>query len=42
MMVAELLECNHDIDVVLDGFGDDEITPKTLIRLLAYKNNQNN
>ena len=41
--VAELLECDHNIDVVLDGFGDDdEITPKTLIRSLAYKNNQNN
>jgi len=41
--VAELLECDHNIDEVLDGFGDDdEITPKTLIRSLAYKNNQNN
>ena len=34
---------NNNIDEVLDGFGDDdEITPKTLIRSLAYKNNQNN
>ena len=41
--VAELLECDHNIDEVLDGFGDDdEITPKTLIRSLSYKNNQNN
>lgn len=43
MTVVELLECNHDIDKVLDDFGDDdEITPRTLIRSLAYKNNQNN
>lgn len=41
--VIELLECDHDFDKVLDGFNDDEeITPKTLIRTLAYKNNQNN
>ncbi len=43
MTVAELLECDHDIDKVLEGFDDDEeITPRTLIRSLAYKNNQNN
>ena len=41
--VIELLECDHDFDKVLDGFKEDEeITPKTLIRTLAYKNNQNN
>ena len=43
MTVAELLECDHDIDKVLEGFDDDEeITPRTLIRSLAYKDNQNN
>ena len=43
MTVAELLECDHDIAKVLDGFDDDEeITPRTLIRSRAYKNNQNN
>lgn len=40
--VVELLT-NKNTDKVLDGFDDDEeITPKTLIRSLAYKNNQNN
>lgn len=43
MTVAELLESDNDIDKVLDGFDDyEEITPRTLIRSLAYKNNQNN
>lgn len=38
--VLELLEYNHNIDEVLAGFNDDEeITPKTLIRTMTYKNN---
>lgn len=40
--VLELLENGMEMSAVLDGFtDDDEITPKTLIRSLAYKNNQN-
>ena len=40
--VLELLKNGDDFDAILDGFGDeDEITPKTLIRSLAYKNKQN-
>ena len=46
MTVAKVLESAvyfDDIDKILDGFDDDEeITPRTLIRSLAYKNNQNN
>lgn len=42
LTVVELLERQFDFDLVLDGFGDEEdITTKTLIRSLAYKNNQN-
>ena len=40
LTVLELLENGADFDKVLDGFTDDEeITPKTLIRSIAYKNN---
>lgn len=40
--VAEILG-KYSIKKVLDGFDDeDEITPRTLIRSLAYKNKQNN
>lgn len=40
LTVLELLENGADFDKVLDGFtDDDEITPKTLIRSIAYKNN---
>lgn len=42
LTVLELLENGANLDKVLDGFtDDDEITPKTLIRSLAYKNKQN-
>lgn len=39
--VVELLEVGNDINKVLDCFNDDEeITSKTLIRTMAYKNNK--
>lgn len=42
LTVLGLLENNYDFDSVLDGFkDDDEITPQTLIRSYAYKNNEN-
>lgn len=42
LTVLKLLEDDYDFDSVLDGFkDDDEITPKTLIRSYAYKNNEN-
>lgn len=38
--VTELLDSDHDINKVLEGFDDDEeITPKTLIRSMEYKKN---
>lgn len=41
--VIELLENGSDISQVLNGFsGEDEITGNTLVRSLAYKNEQNN